>query len=80
MPLSSYVYSRLALGALSSSKRWKKPIHSHQLFFAAAVWLVSPKRANTLGIHHVYITLCILYILFYIRVRVRDRVDFILFC
>ena len=38
----------LALGTLSSSKRWKKPIHSLQLFFAAAVWLVLPKRSNTL--------------------------------
>ena len=38
----------LALGALPSSIRWKKPIHSLQLFFAASVWLVSPKHTNTL--------------------------------
>ena len=48
MPLFSYVYSRLALGSLPSSILCKKPIHSLQLFFAAAVWLVSPKRRNTL--------------------------------
>ena len=48
MPLFSNVYSRLALGALLSSKRWKKPIHSLELFFAAAVWLVLPKRTTTL--------------------------------
>ena len=48
MLLFSYVYSRLALGALPSSKRWKKPINGLQLFFAAAVWLVSLKRTNTL--------------------------------
>ena len=48
MPLFSYVYSRLALGLLTSSIRCKKPIHSLQLFFAVAVWLVSPKRRNTL--------------------------------
>ena len=50
MPLFSYLYSRLALGALPSSIRWKKPSQSPQLFFAAAVWLVSSKRNNTLRI------------------------------
>ena len=37
-----------ALGALLSSIHWKKPIHSLQFFFAAAVWLVSSKRTITL--------------------------------
>ena len=41
-------YSRLPLGTLPSSIHQKKPIHGLKLFFATAVWLVSPKRANTL--------------------------------
>ena len=50
-PLLPYLYSRLASGTLSSSIHRRTPIHSLQLLFAAAVWLVvrcSPKRANTL--------------------------------
>ena len=32
-----------ALSVLPSSIRWKKPIHNLQLFFAAAIWLISLK-------------------------------------
>ena len=49
LSLFSYVYILLlALGVLPPSIRWKKPIHSLQLFFAAAIWLVSPNRTDKL--------------------------------
>ena len=49
MTLFSYVNSRLTLAALPSSIHQMKSIHGLQLFFAVAVWLVSPKRSNKMG-------------------------------
>ena len=42
MLLSSYMYSRLALGVMPSSIHQKKPIHGLPLLLAVAVWLVTP--------------------------------------
>ena len=69
-PAVTGVYSNhSALPSPPATPAHRRPIypccHSHPL--------------HTYTTTHVYSTLCILYILFYIRVRVRVRVDFILF-
>ena len=59
----------------------KSVMESRVVTVTISEWLLVRQPAQQINIkQYVYIALCIPHILFYIRVRVRVRVDFILFC